>query len=437
MANRAAVKEKLDDSPKFSEEIMEGAISNNITWSEQLQNEVNEDGVSGRKDESWNHPIVYKDFLRRDGILLRSEGRKGSSPLDKFTKRWHQAALLDDTEEKWQNSFGNHQTRKRFQFASAEDQHQANQIAVAEGRLPDITPELRFELEQAGTITGFTPGAIYRPYQEGDQIETPRFEPDVDYTDLGPVQILSVPDWRIATFNVNNESLLMNNIPEGTPSPTIQLDLGQATATAHRHALGVEIGNTQMLSGVPAVVEGLQRMVEEIGTRQADAFATRTGKLIFDVGTGVASGSAVDATIEQILLASTAFTNGFIGNRVIGAREPIIKLIATQAAFANTQVQNRAVGTVLAGGTRLGNRSGNTEVAYFFRDTANAGLTGDKLQTLFFFDFNRTVNILDYPGGELDARDFNASTAMHTRYFARWQGHYLKQNRQVRTTRFN
>ena len=264
MANRDATFDKLRDEPSWIYKI---AKDRKVSPGEALQAECSE------KTEPWQHPVVTKDFLARSHIRLRSEGRKGASPISDFKEDWQRVLLLDELENIYQRSWGSKSSKRFYEFAKPEDLHEANQLAAEEPALPPLSQGVIDTLAASGTAQGFTPGTIQRPYQDATELETPPFEAEVPYADLATVQTISVLDWRVGRFTVSDGDLLMQHVPVGTPAPTIRLAEEQVTAEVYRQSLGIEFGDDIMNSTIPSLTEGLQRMVDDIGSRQADGFS--------------------------------------------------------------------------------------------------------------------------------------------------------------------
>ncbi len=420
MATRDATFDKIKEEPDY---ILKKAKADKTSVGEALQSECSEKG------NPWEHPIVSKDFLARSEVRLKSEGRKGASPLGDFKHDWQRVLLLDECENIYQGSWRSKSSKRIYEFASPADRFEANQLAQQEQALPPLTQEMVDTLATSGTVTGFAPGSIQRPYQDATELETPPFEPEVPYADLATVQTISVPDWRVGRFTVSDDDLTMAHVPVGTPAPTISLAEEQVTAQVYRQSLGIEIGDDQMSSTIPSITEGLQRMVEEIGTRQSDGFSRVIANEIIAAFTGTPDNLGV-LTLEDLGMIQTSLEKGQ-ANRVIGQRTPIIKYwVATRTLSVNTA--SGAQAPLPAGSvdgvaqTRLGNRSSGPDVAYFFRSGTNAAAN-----IVYVYDIRRCVGILEYLQGEMDASQFNASTAMHARYFARTQGYWTKHEPQV------
>ena len=422
MANREATFDKVKENPAW---LYAKARADKTSPGEALQAECAE------KTESWQHPIVSKDFLARSGKRLRSEGRQGASPLSDFKEDWERMLLLDECEHLYQRSWGSKSSKRVYEFANPADRYEANQLASEEPELPAISPQAFDTLAASGTLSGFAPGDIQRPFQDATELETPPFEAEVPYADLGTVQTISVPDWRVGQFTVSDEDLLMAHVPVGTPAPTIRLSVGQQTATVYRQSLGIEFGDDIMSSTIPSLTEGLQRMVDEIGSRQADGFSKVIANQIIAAAPTTATALGV-LSMEDILNIQTSLAKGQ-ANRLIGLRTPILKyVVATRAlgVYAGSganQVRPLPSGSdPMIQATRLGNRSSGPDVAYFFRTGTSAAAS-----TIYPYDIRRCVGILEYLQGEMDASKFDPQTAMHARFFARSQGYWTKDNPQV------
>ena len=420
MATRDATFDKLKENPGW---LYKKAQDDGTSPGEALQSECAEKG------NSWEHPIVSKDFLARSGARLRSEGRKGASPIADFKHDWQRVLLLDECENIYQSSWGSKSSKRIYEFANPGDRIEANLLAQQEAPLPPLTGEMVDLL--AGSAKGFAPGTIQRPYQDATELETPPFEPEVPYSDLAAVQTISVQDWRVGRFTVSDEDLLMGHIAVGTPAPTIRLNEEQATAEVYRQSLGIEIGDDMMNSTIPSLTEGLQRMTEEIGSRQADGFSkVIANQIVAQGGTATALGVL---SMTDILEIQTSLEKGQ-ANRVIGQRTPILKyVVAARALGVDTSTGATSIRPMPAGRgdgmvtqTRLGNRSSGPDVAYFFRSGTNAAAN-----TLYAYDIRRSVGILEYLQGEMDASKFDPQTAMHARFFARTQGYWTKHDPQV------
>ena len=421
MANREATFDKIKEDPAW---IYAKARADKTSPGEALQAECAE------KDESWNHPIVSKDFLARSSLRLRSEGRKGASPLGDFKEDWQRVLLLDECEHLYQRSWGSKSSKRIYKFANPADRYEANQLAEQEPGLPPLSQDVIDTLATSGTLSGFAPGDIQRPYQDATELETPPFEAEVPYADLGTVQTISVPDWRVGRFTVSDEDLLMAHVPVGTPAPTIRLDEEQQTATVYRQSLGIEFGDDVMSSTIPSLTEGLQRMVDEIGSRQADAFSKVIANQI--IAAAAASINLGVLTMEDVLDVQTSLEKGQ-ANRIIGLRVPILKYIVATRALSVPIGSGGSAGRPLPAGsdpmittTRLGNRSSGPDTAYFFRSGTNAAANH-----IYPYDIRRSVGILEYLQGEMDAAKFDPQTAMHARFFARTQGYWTKHDPQV------
>ena len=89
MANREATFDKVKENPTW---LYAKARAEKTSPGEALQDDCAE------KTESWQHPVVSKDFLARAGLRLTSEGRKGASPLGDFKEDWQRLLLLDECE---------------------------------------------------------------------------------------------------------------------------------------------------------------------------------------------------------------------------------------------------------------------------------------------------------------------------------------------------
>ena len=421
MANREATFDKVKENPAW---LYAKARAEKTSPGEALQAECAE------KTDSWQHPIVTKDFLARSSLRLTSEGRKGASPLGDFKEDWQRVLLLDECEHLYQRSWGSKSSKRIYKFANPADRYEANQLAEQEPGLPPLSPEVYDTLAQSGTLTGFAAGSIQRPYEDATELETPPFEAEVPYADLGTVQTISVPDWRVGRFTVSDEDLLMNHVAIGTPAPTIRLDEEQQTATVYRQSLGIEFGDNIMSSTIPSLTEGLQRMVDEIGARQSDGFSkVIANQIVAAAGTSRNMGIL---SMEDILDIQTSLEKGQ-ANRVIGQRTPILKyIVATRSMGVPVDTGAGALRPLPAGGdglvgqTRLGNRSSGPDVAYFFRSGTNAANNH-----IYVYDIRRSVGILEYLQGEMDASKFDPQTAMHARFFARSQGYWTKHEPQV------
>ena len=422
MANREATFDKLKEDPSWIYKI---AKDQGTSPGEALQAECAE------KTETWQHPVVTKDFLARSGKRLRSEGRKGASPLGDFKEDWERVLLLDECEHIYQGAWGSKSSKRFYTFANPADHYEANQLAAQEPALPGLSQEVMDTLAASGTAQGFAPGTIQRPYQDATELETPPFEAEVPYADLATVQTISVLDWRVGRFTVSDGDLLMQHVPVGSPAPTIRLAEEQVTAEVYRQSLGIEFGDDIMNSTIPSLTEGLQRMVEDIGSRQADGFS----KVIANQLVAAAPTTAVNVGVisaEDLLEMQTSLEFGQV-NRVIGQRTPILKYyVSTRAQGMPTGSGASAVRPAVAGTelgitqTRLGNRSQGAEVAYFFRSGTTAAANH-----VYPYDIRRSVGILEYLQGEMDASKFDPQTAMHARFFARSQGYWTKHNPQV------
>ena len=410
MATRQETFDKLKQSPI---ELMRKFKQQGVSVGEGLQLECPE------KENSWNHPVVAKDFLARDELRLRDVGRKAASELHEFKEDHQRMLLLDDLENKYQLGWNGRTSRRVYEFANPADKAEANRLASQEQDLQPLTEDDRIRLEESGVLQGFTVGTAYRPYQEGEGLETPEFVSEVPYEQLAMVRVLNTIDWRIATFLVSDEDLLMQHVQEGTPAATIQIDLGQVTAEATRYSLGVEIGDSQMNSNIPGIVQGLQRMVDEISVRQKDAFGKSVATRIVGLQ-AINSSGTVMTTLEHVLDAQTAFANGMV-NRALGIKSEILAYIALQQGLRDVQGTPNEMAL-----TRLGNRSATQDTAYFYRNAADLGSPTGVDTGIWLFDYTKVVGVVEYMQGEMDSSKFDPATAMHSRYFARWMGQYTK-----------
>lgn len=430
--------EDFTESPRKTEDHIQQAAQKGIQLGEHLQQEFAE------RDDYRHHPIVSKNFLQMGGVRLKPEGRRGAStPKEALDTPWKRALVLDECENVYQMGFGTPTGRREYEFASEADRLDANRLKAAEVPLPPLTMSVRESLLESGaiqlenaessTVGGFTPGNIQRPYQDGDPLETPDFIADVMPQDLGVIIPIDRRDFRVGTFELNDpESIIMKHIPVGTPSPTVKPAEDEIKASVHRHALGVEIGDDLMDSDNPTLMLGLQRFVEEISMRQSYNYAQVIANLITN-GVTAPGGTITNPDLEDVLDMQTQLKRG-AANTAIGRREGIIKLLVAQASLGGGTGGNAPTmderARALVGLMRLGNRNSGPVDGYFFRDNkvaTNLANTGD----VYLYDKSQTAGILDYARGEMDATQFDASTAMHARYFARYQGHYKKDMAEV------
>lgn len=410
MATREALFAELKKNPekKLREYKQQG-----VSVGEGLQLEA------AAKDNHWEHPVVAKDFLARDGLRLHAVGKQAPSELHEFKQDYQRMLLLDDLENRYQMGWNTKTSRRVYEFATPEDKAEANRLAQDEPSSQPLSEDDKIRLEESGTLAGFTAGTTYRRYQESDEIETPEFVSEVPYQELAPVQVLNTIDWRVATFLVADEELLMQHVAEGTPAATIRLDLGQNTAEATRYSLGVEIGDSQMNSNMPGIVQGLQRMVDEISMRQSDAFGKLVASDIVKLKASTTATVTID-DLEKVITFQTNFPNGMV-NRTIGLQSQILKYIALQQRLRTVQGNPDEMAI-----TRLGNRSAVQDTAYFYRTAAEFGSPTGNATHIWGYDYNKVIGIVEYLQGEMDSSKFEPSTAMHSRYFARWMGRYTK-----------
>ena len=433
MANRTDTYNKLKSDPKF---FVQKSQQLNLSLGETLQEEC------PTMENSWNHPVVAKDFLARDELNLKPNGRTPASFVHNFQEPHQRVILADYFDDIWTNSFSGNVRKRQLKFSSPEDERKAEFLKQQEGNpyldLSNLSDsEIKYQLEGASSVAGFEPGTPFRPYDQGD-LDFDALEPEIPYADLvQSVDILESFDKQIADYEVPSDEEMMRNTLEGVEPPEVRIQIGERTATFRRLAIVITLGDSQMNSNNNIIISTVARLVRNIGIRYDDLVSEELIKLITAIKPSAPDENTIDIgaspTGANLLEVQYAFTNGKIADRLLGRKSDILMYIdRLGSAYGGygTAPAGSAAGSILAQ-PRIGNNMSRPQICYFVPN-ADVG-SGNKFPSmadsvLNAFDSMQTATRMEFTRGEYMSEDFDGVKAIHQRTFAKHLGYYLRKD---------
>ena len=390
---------------------------------------------------SYSHPIVVRDFLAREGLSLRPQGRKPSSRIGEFQQPHQKALLGDHYDDIFQRSFSGNPGYRDYEYSSYEDRELAEKLELRESGL---------------ALTAFQSHTPFRPRQTG-ALEYDMYMAEVPYSDLArEVDVLDAIDTQIPVVEVPKDQLLMQETPEGDDPPRVIIGHKTKNATMYRYAITLSLTDMVANNRNSVLVSAIEREIMWIGVRYDQMFSYKIARRIMamaDDAVGGISRASKDLDADGILDMQSSFTDGRMADRIIGAKEPVLKYIAALSAiFGGTANQ---IGWADGSGSEahriiaqpvLGNRMSRPERAYYFTDTTalaaeddigdsetdtalpERSLNADWDDDLVWYDSMRSITRLEYVGGVYDQMSTDAPKALHERTFARWLGYYEQED---------
>ena len=396
------------------------------------------------RQASYSHPIVVRDFLAREGLTLRPQGRKPSSRIGDFQEPHQKALLGDHYDDIFQRSFSGNPGYRDYEYNTYEDKELAEKLELRESGL---------------ALTAFQAHTPFRPRQTG-ALEYDMYMAEVPYADLvREVDVLDAIDTQIPVVEVPKDQLLMQETPEGDDPPRVIIGHKTKTATMYRYAITLSLTDMVANNRNSVLVSAIEREIMWIGVRYDQMFSYKIARRIMAMAHAAVGGIAkpiadTDLTADGILTMQSSFSDGRMADRVIGAKTPVLKYIgALSSIFGGTA---NSIGWADGTGSEaqriiaqpvLGNRMSRPERAYYFTDesaidseedigdsetdTALPKRTlaaADWKDELFWYDSMRCLTRLEYVGGVYDQMSTDAPKALHERTFARWLGYYEQED---------
>lgn len=423
MAGRQAVLDKIR-TPSGTEEILNKSHEKNLSVQEVLQEECAE------REESWNHPVVTKDFLAREGLNLKADGRSPASKVSEFNKPHQKMILADYLDSIWTNSFSGNIQERYLKFKDKSDKELNKLLKAKEGDpyldLSQYTEkEVQEQLAGASSIAAFEPGTPFRPYDQGD-LDFDALEPEIPYATLiRSVDILEQFDKDIADYDVPSDNEMMRDTAEGTMPPEVRVKIGNRQATFRRLAISIVLGDSQVNSNNNIIISSVARLVRNIGVRYDDLLSNELITQVLGLNSPSeieisATGNKIDP--EMLLDIQYAFSNGKVADRVIGKKRSILLYKHTLNKEYGVYSGTPNAATADLAMPQIGNNVSRPMLMYF---SDNTGLADHKL---YAFDSRETMSRMEFTNGEYQSEDFDGVTAMHKRTFAKHIGYYMRKD---------